>query len=49
VSEGKTAKPDLVEGIGTVGLMTAMERSLETGKPVRVQSVLEEHGLGDVM
>ena len=39
---GETPKPDLAEGIGTVALMTAMERSLTTRRPVNVQSVLEE-------
>jgi predicted dehydrogenase len=45
VNASDTPKPDLVEGIGTVALMTAMERSLETGQPVHVKAVLEEHGL----
>ena len=38
-------KPDLHEGIVTVALMTAMERSLETKGPVTVQSVLREHAM----
>jgi predicted dehydrogenase len=33
---GKTAYPDLKEGIGTIALLKAMELSLETGKPVKV-------------
>jgi predicted dehydrogenase len=45
LSSGEIPKPDLKEGIGTVALMTAMDRSLETKRPVTVQSVLAEHGL----
>jgi predicted dehydrogenase len=45
LAAGRTPKPDLAEGIGTVALMTAMERSLETRKPVRVPDVLSEAGV----
>ncbi|MCS7034400.1 MAG: Gfo/Idh/MocA family oxidoreductase [Phycisphaerae bacterium] len=38
-------KPDLIEGIVTVAVMTAMERSLETARPVRVDAILDEFGL----
>jgi predicted dehydrogenase len=47
--EEKTPKPNLAEGIETVALMAAMERSLESGKLVRVMSVLEEHGLANLI
>lgn len=43
---GPKAKPDLVEGIGTVAVLRAMELSLERGLPVKVADVLWEHGLG---
>ncbi|HEY4788857.1 MAG TPA: Gfo/Idh/MocA family oxidoreductase [Bacteroidales bacterium] len=33
---GKTAYPDLKEGIGTIALLKAMEQSLESGKPEKV-------------
>src|SRR5215207_3190172 len=42
---GEIPKPDLAEGIGTVALMSAMERSQETRRPVSVRAVLAEHGL----
>jgi hypothetical protein len=45
LAAGRTPKPDLAEGIGTVALMTAMERSLETRKPVRVADVLRDAGV----
>jgi len=45
VANGQTPKPDLHEGIVTVALMTAMERSLETRRPVKVRDVLAEYGL----
>ena len=40
-----TAYPDLKEGIGTVALLQAMDQSLKTGKPVRIEEVLKEYGL----
>ena len=43
--EDMRPKPDLSEGIETVALMTAMERSLETKQPVAVRSVLAEYDL----
>jgi predicted dehydrogenase len=48
VEAGQTPRPDVSEGIVTVGLMTAMERSLEQRKPVRVREVLKEHGLEEL-
>lgn len=39
------AYPDLKEGIGTVALLQAMDRSLKTGRPVKVDSILETYGL----
>ncbi|MEJ5995014.1 Gfo/Idh/MocA family oxidoreductase [Pedobacter sp. Du54] len=37
------AYPDLKEGIGTVALLQAMDRSLETGKPVKIDDILKEY------
>ncbi|MXV15236.1 Gfo/Idh/MocA family protein [Hufsiella ginkgonis] len=37
IASGKTAFPDIKEGIGTVTLLQAMDRSLETGKPVKIE------------
>jgi predicted dehydrogenase len=34
---GETAYPDLLEGIGTVAVMQAMDESLKTGMPVKVK------------
>jgi predicted dehydrogenase len=45
VAAGETPKPDLYEGIVTVALMTAMEESLQTRRPVTVEAVLRAHGL----
>ncbi len=42
---GQTAYPDIREGIGTVALLQAMDKSLQTGQPVKVQDVLSEFGL----
>lgn len=40
-----TAYPDLKEGIGTVALLQAMDRSLQTGVPVKIQTILNEYAL----
>jgi Predicted dehydrogenases and related proteins len=40
-----TAYPDLKEGIGTIALLQSMEKSLETGMPVKVSDTLKKHGL----
>jgi len=45
VAGGQIPLPDLREGIVTVALMTAMERSLETKQPASVPAVLREFGL----
>ncbi len=39
------AYPDLEEGIGTVALLQAMDQSLKTRKPVKIEEVLKAHGL----
>ena len=49
IAEGITPKPDIEEGIGTVALMTAMERSLQKRKPVTIESVLREFGLDELI
>lgn len=49
IEQGFTAYPDLKEGIGTVALLQAMDRSLQTGKPVRVKDLLDEYGLGNTI
>jgi predicted dehydrogenase len=48
IARGETPKPDIHEGIVTVAVMTAMERSLETKAPVSIKSVLQQHGLEDL-
>lgn len=45
IVEGFTAYPDLKEGIGTIALLQAMDKSLETGVPVKIADVLKEYGL----
>lgn len=40
-----TAYPNLPEGIGTVTLLQAMDRSLQTGRPVQTRVLLNEFGL----
>lgn len=40
INEDFTAYPDLKEGIGTVALLQAMDRSLKTGLPVKVRDIL---------
>jgi predicted dehydrogenase len=45
IEQGFTAYPNLQEGIGTIALLQAMDRSLQTGMPIKVKSILEEYGL----
>lgn len=45
IEQGFTAYPDLAEGIGTIAVLQAMDRSLQTGMPVKVAAILKEHGL----
>jgi len=40
-----TAYPDIKEGIGTIALLQAMDRSLETGVPVKIDAILKEHNI----
>ncbi len=45
IEQNFTAYPDMVEGIGTIALLQAMDKSLQTGMPVKVKSILGEYGL----
>jgi predicted dehydrogenase len=45
IANNTTAYPDLKEGIGTIALLQAMEKSLETGMPVKVSELLNNYGL----
>ena len=42
IEQGFTAYPDMKEGIGTVALLQAMDRSLQTGLPVKIGAILKE-------
>ncbi len=42
---GKTAYPDVKEGVGTIALLQAMDRSLKTGVPVKIDDILAEYGI----
>ena len=45
IEQNFTAYPDMKEGIGTIALLQAMDKSLQTGMPVKVKDILKEHGL----
>jgi len=45
IEQNFTAYPDLQEGIGTIALLQAMDKSLQTGMPVKVKDILSEYGL----
>ena len=45
ITNNTTAYPDLQEGIGTIALLQAMDKSLKTGMPVKVSDILKAHGL----
>lgn len=43
LNKGITPKPDLKEGIHTLAIMEAMQKSMETGSVVKVSEILESH------
>lgn len=45
LKKGETPKPDLKEGIHTIGIMEAMKESLRTGLPVKIKDVLQEYDI----
>lgn len=49
IEQDFVAYPDLKEGIGTVALLQAMDKSLQTGLPVKISDVLNEYGLSGVL
>jgi predicted dehydrogenase len=49
ITQGFTAYPDLEEGIGTIALLQAMDKSLQTGKPVRVPDILKDYQLDNLL
>jgi len=44
LDRGETPKPDLKEGIRTLAIVAAMERSLDKGLPVKVSDILSDEG-----
>ena len=49
IQESFTAYPDLAEGIGTIVLLKAMERSLASGKPEKTAEIIKEYKLEDYL
>jgi predicted dehydrogenase len=49
IEQDFTACPDMKEGIGTIALLQAMDRSLQTGMPVKVEDILNEYRLSDLI
>jgi predicted dehydrogenase len=45
INENFTAYPDLKEGIGTIALLQAMDKSLQTGMPVKIKDVLDAYNI----
>jgi len=45
IEQAYTAYPDMQEGIGTVALLQAMDRSLQTRQPVQLKEILAQYGL----
>jgi len=45
LQSGETAYPDIKEGVGTVALLQAMDKTLKTGQPVKVADILAEYKL----
>ena len=49
IDQNFTAYPDMQEGIGTIVLLQAMDRSLQGGKPVKIIDILKEYGLNNTL
>ena len=45
IEQNFTAYPDMKEGIGTIALLQAMDKSLQTGKPIKIKSIFDEYGV----
>jgi len=45
IEQNFTAYPDMNEGIGTIALLQAMDKSLQTGKPIKISEILNEYDL----
>ena len=45
IEQGFTAYPDMKEGIGTVALLQAMDKTLQTGIPVKIADVLAAYDI----
>jgi len=45
IVEDTPAYPDMEEAIGTVAVLQAMDQSLKTGRPVVIDTLLQQHGL----
>jgi predicted dehydrogenase len=45
IEQGFVAYPDMKEGIGTVALLQAMDRTLRTGSPVKIADILKEFNI----
>jgi predicted dehydrogenase len=45
IEQNFTAYPDMQEGIGTVALLQAMDKSLKTGTPIKIKDILDTYGL----
>ncbi|WP_157208120.1 Gfo/Idh/MocA family protein [Mariniflexile maritimum] len=45
IEQNFTAYPNMLEGIGTVALLQAMDRALKTGKPVKIEAIKSEYGI----
>jgi predicted dehydrogenase len=48
IEQNFTAYPDMAEGIGTIALLQAMDRSLQSGNPVKISEIVSEFGLTDI-
>lgn len=45
IEQNFTAYPDIREGVGTVALLQAMDRSLQTGKKIKIDTLLKEYNI----
>jgi predicted dehydrogenase len=48
IEQNSTAYPDLREGVGTIALLQSMDKSLQTGQPVKVKDILKTYDLEEI-
>jgi predicted dehydrogenase len=49
LKRGESPQPDLADGLRSVAVMKALERSMDTGLPVRISKIIDEYSLSELI